>query len=126
MKKAYQPETLYKRYQYQIENTLAEPHPKPSQQGAALANEYPPRLTMLIKIFWMLGVRADYRRIFWKYTWPWLKHGKIEFLIATSVCAHHLISFARDAYAGRTNASNYAHGQRDFADEAAPQVTAAE
>ncbi len=126
MKKAYEPVTLYKRYQYQIENIWPNRIPKPLSKARLSPTNIRRALTMLIKIFWVLGVRADYRRIFWKYSWPWLKQGKIEFLIATSVCAHHLISFARDACAGRTNASNYAHGQRDFADEAAPQATAAE
>jgi radical SAM superfamily enzyme YgiQ (UPF0313 family) len=126
MKNAYEPETLYKRYQYQIENIWPNRIPKPLSKARLSPTNIRRALTMLVKIFWVLGVRADYRRIFWKYSWPWLKRGKIEFLIATSVCAHHLISFARDAYAGRTNASNYAHGQRDVADEAAPQANAAE
>jgi hopanoid C-2 methylase len=83
-------------------------------------------LVMLIKIFWTLGVRADYRRIFWKYSWPWLKPGKIEFLIPTSVCAYHLILFARDACAGRTNASNYAFRERELAGRDIAKATAAE
>ncbi|MDR3408922.1 MAG: DUF4070 domain-containing protein, partial [Methylovirgula sp.] len=83
-------------------------------------------LVMLTKIFWTLGVRADYRRTFWKYTWPWLKHGDVEFVIATSVCVHHLIMFARDACAGRTNASHYAARQRTADEDSEPQIAAAE
>lgn len=124
MKQAYEPETLYKRYQFQIENVWPNRLPKPLSKARLSPTNIRRALTMLVKIFWVLGVRADYRRIFWKYSWPWLRQGKIEFLIATSVCAHHLIMFARDACAGRTNASNYAFKQRQLADENVAQAAA--
>jgi hopanoid C-2 methylase len=125
MRQAYEPETLYKRYQYQSENIWPNRIPKPLSKARLSPTNIRRALVMLAKIFWTLGVRADYRRTFWKYTWPWVKQGKIEFVIATSVCAHHLIMFARDACAGRTNASNYAQKQRDLAGGAVPQATAA-
>jgi len=35
------------------------------------------------------------------------RRGEIEFLISVTLLAHHLILFAREASAGRRNASNY-------------------
>ena len=115
MKEAYEPEALYARYQYQLENTWANRLRRPASKARLSPKNIRRGLVMLVKIFWTLGVRADYRRTFWRYSWPWLMRGKIEFLIATSVCIHHLVMFARDACAGRTNASNYAHRPRDSA-----------
>lgn len=124
MREAYEPERLYARYQYQIENMWPNRLKRPASKARLAPKNILRGLVMLTKIFWTLGVRADYRRTFWKYTWPWLKRGEIEFVIATSVCVHHLVMFARDACAGRTNASHYAHHQR--LDEAELQAAAAE
>lgn len=123
MKEAYEPEALYARYHYQFENTWPHRLKRPMSRARLAPKNVLRGLVMLAKIFWTLGLRGDYRRTFWKYSWPWLKRRKIEFLIATSVCAHHLVMFSRDACAGRANASNYAHRQRDFAD-GATQVAA--
>ena len=58
-------------------------------------------------IFWFVGVKGDYRRVFWRYALARLRRGEIEFLISVTLLAHHLILFAREASAGRRNASNY-------------------
>jgi hopanoid C-2 methylase len=126
MKEAYEPETLYRRYQYQIENTWPNRLKRPASRARLAPKNILRGLVMLAKIFWTLGMCADYRRSFWKYTWPWLKRGEIEFVIATSVCVHHLVMFARDACAGRANASHYAHRRRAPATDAGPQAAAAE
>jgi hopanoid C-2 methylase len=126
MKEAYEPETLYGRYQYQIENTWPNRLKRPNSRARFAPKNVVRGLVMLTKIFWTLGVRADYRRTFWKYTLRWFRPGQIEFVIATSICVHHLVMFARDACAGRTNASHYAHTQRREGEEAAPQIAAAE
>jgi hypothetical protein len=126
MKEAYEPETLYRRYQYQIENTWPNRLKRPASRARLAPKNILRGLVMLAKIFWTLGVRADYRRSFWKYTWPWLKRGEIEFVIATSVCVHHLVMFARDACAGRANASHYAHRRRAPARDGGPRAAAAE
>jgi hopanoid C-2 methylase len=43
--------------------------------------------------------------------WPLLRQGRIEDVIHVSLVAHHLITFARDAAAGRENASFYSAKQ---------------
>jgi radical SAM superfamily enzyme YgiQ (UPF0313 family) len=124
MREAYEPEWLYARYQYGFENMWPNRLKRPASKARLAPKNILRGLVMLTKIFWTLGVRADYRRTFWKYTWPWLKRGEVEYIIATSICVHHLVMFARDASAGRTNASHYAHKQRDSEPEL--RATAAE
>ena len=64
-------------------------------------------LIMLSRIFWFVGVKGDYRRVFWRFALARLVRGEIEYLIAVTLLAHHLILFAREASAGRRDASNY-------------------
>ena len=64
-------------------------------------------LIMLSRIFWFVGVKGDYRRVFWRFALARLMRGEIEYLIAVPLLAHHLILFAREASAGRRDASNY-------------------
>jgi hypothetical protein len=62
---------------------------------------------MLRNIFWQVGVLGDYKKVFWKFALPRLRHGDIESLISVAMIAHHLIMFARAASVGQQNASNY-------------------
>ena len=39
---------------------------------------------MLRNIFWKIGVLGDYRKVFWKFALPRLRHGDIEGLIAVA------------------------------------------
>jgi hypothetical protein len=70
-------------------------------------------LIILSRILWLVGVRGDYRREFWKFTWPLIKRGDIENIIGIGLVAHHLILFAREASAGRMNASHYSPKLRE-------------
>ena len=63
---------------------------------------------MLGRILWRVGVRADYRRTFWRMAGPALRAGKIEELIHIAVVSHHLIQFTRDCTRGLGEASFYA------------------
>ena len=71
-------------------------------------------MTMLSNIIWHVGVKSDYRRVFWKFAWPRLKTGDIERVISVGLVAHHLIVFARDASSGQQNASYYSTRLRDM------------
>jgi hypothetical protein len=73
---------------------------------------------ILARLFWFAGVRGDYRRSFWKFTLRRLRHGQIEPILSVGLCAHHLIMFARDACAGRGNASHYSAKARGLELEA--------
>jgi radical SAM superfamily enzyme YgiQ (UPF0313 family) len=107
MEEAYQPERLFARYEHQMQAVWPNRLPKPFSKARVSPANIRRGLTMLAKVLWKLGVRGDYRRAFWRFTWPRLMRGEIEAILATAISAHHLIMFARDASAGRGNASHY-------------------
>ncbi len=112
MNEAYEPGRLFARYEYQMRETWPNRLPRPFSKARVSPHNIARGLVMLAKVMWRLGVVADYRAHFWKFAWPLLRRGEIEAILATAVSAHHLIMFSRDACAGRTNASNYAHRLR--------------
>ncbi len=93
------PEPLYRRFQHQIEKT----YPNRFNPGALrkversdVANGF----KILGRILWRVGLRSDYRNVFWRMARPALKRGDIEAVIHVGLVAHHLIRFARDCEAG--------------------------
>nr|WP_167377775.1 DUF4070 domain-containing protein [Streptomyces malaysiense] len=60
------------------------------------------------RVLWQCGVRADYRREFWQPASVALRTGDVEGLISAAVVGHHLITFAREAMAGRAERVFYA------------------
>jgi hypothetical protein len=106
MGSAYEPEKLLARFEYQISKTYPNRiQPRTRQQISWRYIKL--GLTMLRNIFWKVGVRGDYKRIFWKFALRRLMRGEIEYLISSIMVAHHLIMFARSASRGKTNASYY-------------------
>jgi radical SAM superfamily enzyme YgiQ (UPF0313 family) len=113
MARAYDPATLFARYEHQVKTTYANRFPRPaSPQRASWAN-IKKGLSLLSKILWKVGVRSDYRREFWAFAWPKLKRGEIESVIQAGLISRHLIRFARQASAGAMNASYYSAKLRD-------------
>jgi hopanoid C-2 methylase len=107
MARAYQPEALLSRYAYQIENSFVRRlQLPPTPQRASKAN-IKRGLIMLRNIIWQIGVRGDYKWAFWKFALPLLLRGRLENFLATTVVAHHLIIYAREASQGVAVASNY-------------------
>ena len=107
MATAYEPETLFARYEYQMRETRPYRLRRPwSRQRLSLRNIVK-GIEILARLFWFVGVRSDYRRTFWKFALGRLKRRQIEPILSVGLCAHHLIMFARDASAGRGNASHY-------------------
>jgi radical SAM superfamily enzyme YgiQ (UPF0313 family) len=107
MELAYEPETLFRRYQHQCEYTYANRIKVPvSPEMKSWAN-IRRGLIMLRNIFWKVGVLGDYKRVFWKFALGRIKRGDLEGLIGCTLIAHHLITFARAASSGKQNASNY-------------------
>lgn len=114
MGRAYEPEKLLERYEYQIRETYPKRiQPRTPQQRSWRNIKL--GLTMLRNIFWKVGVRGDYRRVFWKFALRRLARGEIEYLISSVLVAHHLIMFARSASRGKTNASYYSLKLREAA-----------
>jgi radical SAM superfamily enzyme YgiQ (UPF0313 family) len=107
MRVAYQPEALFGRYEHQIRTAYAKRKALPNSPQRASWRNIKRALVMLARIFWFVGVKGDYKRVFWPFALARLRRGEIEFFIQVTLLAHHLILFAREASAGRRNASNY-------------------
>jgi len=93
------PDALYRRFQYQIPHTFAHRF-DPGKLRRVEKDDIRQGLGILRRVIWRVGVRSDYRRVFWRMAWPALKSGDIEPVIHIGLVAHHLIQFARDCAAG--------------------------
>ena len=123
MEKAYQPDVLFRRYAHQLKATWPNRIKKPLSPQRTNRVMVKKGLTILAKLLWHVGVRGDYRRVFWRFALPLLMRGKVEALLNYCLPAHHLIVFAREACAGRGNASHYSAKLRETP---APILNAAE
>ena len=121
MAAAYEPEALFARFHHQVEATYRNRLPRP--QPATWAN-IKKGVAIISRMLWICGVKARYRRTFWKFAWPRIKAGEIEWLISSAVVAHHLISFTDDACKGRQNASFYSAKLRDDPPQASAHLPA--
>ncbi len=93
------PDPLYRRFQHQIEQTYPNRF-DPKALRKVERGDVTHGLAILARILWRVGLRSDYRRVFWRTAWPALKKGNIEAVIHVGLVAHHLIHFARDCEAG--------------------------
>jgi hypothetical protein len=107
MEKAYRPEALFARYEYQMRETWPNRLKRPLSRQRFSRRNVAKAFTSRTRIIWYVGIHGDYRRTFWKFALRRLVRGEIEQLLCVSLCAHHVIMLARDACAGRTNASHY-------------------
>ena len=112
MAKAYEPEALFARYEYQMRATRPNRLRRPWSRQRLSPRNIHMALTMLSKLIWRVGVRGSYRRAFWSFALPRLLSFRIERVLSVGLVAHHLIMFARDACAGKSNASNYSAKNR--------------
>jgi radical SAM superfamily enzyme YgiQ (UPF0313 family) len=115
MGSAYQPEKLLERFEYQVQQTYPNRIKPPFSRQQLSGRNIRIGLTMLRNIVWQVGLRGHYRMAFWRFALRRLLRGQIEYLIASTLVAHHLILFARDASVGQTNASYYSLKLRDAA-----------
>lgn len=114
MGRAYTPEKLFARFEYQVIHTYPNRIKLPNSKERLSLRNIKRGLTMFANIVWQVGIKSDYRREFWKFSLPLLKRGDIERVITVGLVAHHLILFARDASGGQQNASYYSTRLRDM------------
>jgi hopanoid C-2 methylase len=107
MEEAYRPEVLFDRYEHQMCETWPNRLKRPISRQRLSPQNIAKGLTILARLTWIVGICGNYRRAFWKFSLPRLMRGQIEQVLRVGLCAHHLIMFARDACAGRGNASHY-------------------
>lgn len=103
---AFTPEAIYRRFRYNQEHTYRNRIELPAAGKLNIAN-LKRGLSALAKLIWIVGVRSDYRDVFWKMAKPALRKGDIESVIHVSLVSHHMITFAREAAAGEQNAAFY-------------------
>jgi len=115
MEVAYAPEKVFARYQYQCDYTYANRLKMPVPAEMKTWPNIKRGLIMMRNIFWQVGVRGDYKRVFWKFALGRIRRGDLEGLIGCTMIAHHLITFARAASSGQQNASNYSIKLREAA-----------
>jgi hypothetical protein len=101
------PENLYRRYAYNADHTYPRRVGPTRPWRQATARNLKRGLGILVRILWRVGIRGDYRRVFWGMAWKELKRGKIETMFQVAMVAHHLITYARECVAGKLQASNY-------------------
>jgi radical SAM superfamily enzyme YgiQ (UPF0313 family) len=107
---AYDPPALFDRYEHQIEATYRHRLGRPRKVTWADVKR---GAGVISRVIWTCGVKSRYRASFWKFAWRRIKALEIEWLISSSVVAHHLISFADQACAGDQNASFYSTKLRE-------------
>src|SRR5207302_11240398 len=67
---------------------------------------------MPARVVWHVGIKANYRRAYWRAAWYSLKKGQIDGAVGMAFIGHHLIEFTREALRGDQNASYYSTKQR--------------
>jgi len=107
VREAYTPDAVFTRYEHQIRHTF--PHRKVIPPTRARVN---PRnllrgITILGRLIWHAGIRADYRQRFWQMALPELKKLNIDTVIHAGLVSHHLIMFARECLRGEAEKCFY-------------------
>jgi radical SAM superfamily enzyme YgiQ (UPF0313 family) len=108
---AYAPERLFERFRDQVGATYVNRRRLPAKAKLSFLN-LRRGFVLARNIVWRIGIRAPYRRAFWRTAFHALRHGQIEPIFGMSFVAYHLIRFTDEALGGRQNASFYAAKER--------------
>jgi len=103
---AYDPERLFARFAHQVDATYGNRIIPPASGKLTYANLKFAAIFML-RVIWYVGLRADYRRSFWRAAWRGLRRGQFDGVFGMAFIGHHLIEFSREALRGEQNASFY-------------------
>ncbi|MCW6507398.1 B12-binding domain-containing radical SAM protein [Lichenifustis flavocetrariae] len=121
---AYSPENIFSRFRTQMDVTYGNRIKTPAKGKLTRAN-LRRGLFMGANIIWQIGVKSDYRGVFWRSAWHALKKGQIEAIYNMGFVCHHLIQFTREALRGEHNASFYAAQKKELGDAGAERVDVA-
>ncbi|MGH7727988.1 MAG: B12-binding domain-containing radical SAM protein [Vulcanimicrobiaceae bacterium] len=112
---AYTPEAIYRRFEYHIEHVFPKRITPPNTPARVNARNIRKALGIVASLFLRVGVLAEYRQVFWRMARRALRRGDVESMIHVGMVSHHLITFAREAGAGRQNASFYSENVKSQA-----------
>ena len=126
---AFTPEAIYNRFEYQSRHTYPYHKQIPPTPARVNASNIRKALSILARIFWHVGIRSSYRKLFWQRFWHCLRNGKVEEFIHTAVVSHHMILFARDCALGEAEKCFYGESakrpERDST-QLAPEINLAD
>ena len=103
----YAPEAIYRRFAHQLAHTFPNRRRFPLSPHRASWRNIVWGAGILRRIIWRIGVRATYRREFWRVAGPALRSGRVEEVINIAVVASHLIEFTRECVRGTGESSFY-------------------
>ncbi len=109
---AYTPEAIYRRFDYHMDHVFPKRMKPPNSKQRVNPRNIRGALGIVARLFARVGLAGDYRKVFWKMTRKALRRGDFESMIHVGMVSHHLITFARETAAGKTNASFYSHKDR--------------
>lgn len=115
---AYDPERLFDRFWHQVEATYVN-RTNPSGRGKLTFANLRMGAVLAFRLLVKVGIRADYRRHFWRAAKHAFKHGQIDAIMGMGFVSYHLIRFTREALRGEQNASFYSTHERSQAAAAA-------
>jgi len=105
----FDPKALYARYDYNARHTYPQRLGPTRPWRQATPRNLRRGLGIFARILWRVGVRSDYRSVFWRMAFKELSRGKVETMFQVAMVAHHLITYGRECVQGRLQASNYSH-----------------
>jgi hopanoid C-2 methylase len=105
------PEKLFERFRRQVDATWVN-RIVPPAKGKLTWTNLRGGAVLTARVIWHVGIKADYRRAFWRAARYALKKGQIDGLLGMAFVAHHLIEFTREALRGDQNASYYSAKKR--------------
>ena len=113
------PERLFARFKHQVDATYVN-RLVPPARGKLTWSALSGAAVMAFRCVYYIGIRADYRRPFWRAVRYALRRGLIGDALAMSFISRHLIEFTREALRGEQNASFYSHTRKERDGELAP------
>ena len=109
---AFTPEAIYRRFAYNMDHVFPNRIKPPNSKQRVNAKNIRYAARILSRLFTRVGLASNYRSVFWKMARKALSRGDVEAVIHIGMVSHHLITFARETAAGKTNASFYSQKER--------------
>jgi radical SAM superfamily enzyme YgiQ (UPF0313 family) len=103
---AYDPERLFARFIHQVDATYVN-RATPPARGKLTWYNIRFALIFAARVIYHVGIKADYRRSFWRAARHAFRRGQIEVVLSIAFIGHHLVEFTREALRGEQNASFY-------------------
>jgi radical SAM superfamily enzyme YgiQ (UPF0313 family) len=116
------PERLFERFRYQVENTYAN-RKAVAASGKLTWSNLSRAAVMVLRILIYLVILSDFRRPYLRAARHALKRGQLDAVVGIAFISYHLIKFTREALRGEQNASFYSQARKEReADRSQAQV----